>query len=64
MNERSLHLKSNAEFFVDAEESTFMEDVQEALRQEREAQGLIDLDQLRAMEDWSFLNDKIVGAEL
>ena len=34
------------------------------LRQELQATGLIDMEELRRRQDWSWLNQQVVGAEV
>ena len=57
-----LKLKRPDEFFTNPEcfPSTLSEDVRRKLDEE---EGLIDPYTLRQMQDWSYLNSKIVGAE-
>jgi len=50
------------EFFRNAQPTTILEDVRREMAEER-ARTLIDPYALRQMQDWSYLNGKVVGAE-
>jgi hypothetical protein len=48
-----------ADFFYSPKKSTLEDDVIKSL----ESESMIDEDQLRDMENWSYLSHRIVGAE-
>ncbi|HLC32016.1 MAG TPA: hypothetical protein VJK51_05100 [Candidatus Nanoarchaeia archaeon] len=52
------------DFFKDAKPCTIVEDLFKELQRQREAEGLIDMHRLRMMQDWSYLNQQIVGVEI
>jgi len=52
-------MKCPEDFFTSPNESTIIDEVKEQIASE----DLIDQDQLRAMQDWSYLAHKVVGAE-
>ena len=49
-------------YFTSPRESTLVEDVKKEMAEEEEG-SVLDADQIREQEDWSFLASKIVGAE-
>ena len=51
------------ELFKHAETTTVLADVREAMRKKR-AEYIIDPDELRRQQDWSYLNSQVVGAEV
>ena len=50
------------DFFASSQKVSIGEDVRAGIRQEQD-ERILDPDQLRYQEDWSFLSTKIVGAE-
>ena len=50
------------DFFKSPRKTTIAEDVRKQINEERE-RTVLDMSLLRQQEDWSFLADKVVGAE-
>lgn len=54
-------LKRPDEFFTSPKECSAIQDVKKELHEGQT--GLLDLGQIREQEDWSFLANRVVGAE-
>ena len=58
---KKFKLKRPDEFFTSPKECSAIQDVKKELQASQA--GLLDLGQIREQEDWSFLANRVVGAE-